>query len=245
MKAYILAAGLGTRLYPLTKKITKVMLPIGDKPLLWYQIKLLSYYGFSDIMINLHKNPQQITDYFGDGKNLGIQIHYSYENKLLGTSGSIKKAKPFFDNETFLVLYGDNLTNYNILKLFTFHKIKKGVATIGLYESNEPWTQGVVIKNKDGMVIKFVEKPKKEEVLSNEVNSGIYFFESKIFDYIPDKEFSDFGLDVFPKLIKNGSVFALNTSDYIQDIGTYKRYEKAKRDFLQGKVKFPFSLNEK
>lgn len=244
MKAYILAAGLGTRLYPQTKKTPKVMLPIDDKPLLWYQVKLLSYYGISDIMINLHKNPDIVTDYFKDGKKFGVKIQYSLEKRLLGTAVTIKKARGFFDEKTFLVFYGDNLTNYNIGKLFLFHKSKKGVATIGLYKSPEPWTQGVVIKKRDGRVTEFKEKPKKVEIRSNEVNSGIYFFESKVFDYIPDSRFSDFGHDVFPNLIQNEIVFALNTNDYVKDIGAKDRYQKAKKDFLQRKIKFPFSINE-
>lgn len=243
MKAYILSAGLGTRLYPQTLKTPKVMLPIGDKPLLWYQIKLLNFYKVTRVMINLHRNSDVITEYFGDGKKFGAKIFYANEDRLLGTAGSVNNAEDFFNEDTFLVFYGDNLTNFNINKLLTFHKKNMGIVTIGLYKNVKPWTAGMVIKDKNGKVKKFVEKPNRNNIESNEVSAGIYVFEPRIFKYFPKQNFSDFGHDIFPKLILKEKVFALNTLDYVQDIGTPKRYEKAKEDFKNGLIKFPFDNN--
>lgn len=243
MKAYILSAGLGTRLYPATHTIPKVMLPIDDRPLLWYQIQLAKFYGFDQIMINLHKNSDKITNYLGDGKNFGVSISYAYEKKLLGTAGSVKAAEKFFNNETFLVMYGDTLRMTNLKKLLEFHKKKKSICTVALYQTNEPWTQGIIEIDKNHKVVSFVEKPKKGEERSNLSNAGVLILEPAIFVYIRPNKFADFGVDVLPNLIKSEKVFATETDDYIQDIGTPERYVKAKKDFEKGKIKFPFKID--
>lgn len=244
MKAYILSAGLGTRLYPKTLKLPKVMLPVGGKPILWYQIKLAAFYGFTKIMINLHQNANIVTNYFGDGKNFGASIFYAAEKKLLGTAGSVKKAEKFLSRETFLVMYGDTFRTTNLKKLLEFHKEKAGVCTISLYKTKEPWTQGVVEINKNGQILEFSEKPKKGRVPSNLSNAGVMIFEPKIFDYIPPNKFSDFGFDIFPLLVKKEKVFGFKDNSYIQDIGTPERYRKAKDDFEKGKIQFPFNIKK-
>lgn len=242
MKAYILSAGLGTRLHPTTQTIPKVMLQIGSKPVLWYQIKLAAFYDFDEIMINLHQNANIVTRYFGDGKNFKARISYSFEKKLLGTAGAVKAAEKFFKGETFLVMYGDTLRTTNLKKLLDFHKEKGGVCTISLYEAKEPWTQGVVEIDKNGQILALVEKPKKDEEPSNLANAGVMIFEPKIFDNIPKNKFSDFGFDIFPTLVKKEKVYGFKDNSYIQDIGTPERYRKAKIDFAKGLIKFPFKI---
>jgi NDP-sugar pyrophosphorylase family protein len=243
MKAYLLSAGLGTRLLPLTKKTPKVMLPIGGKPLLWYQLQFLKFYGIYDVIINLHQNPEIVTNYFGDGKSIGMNITYALEKKLLGTAGSVKKSQNYFANEPFLVIYADTIRTIDINKLIKFHEVKKRAATIALYETNEPWTQGIVKVDKNDRIISLVEKPKnhKGDRLSN---AGIIIFEPLIFDYIPKNKFSDFGFDVLPKFIEFEQVYAYQTDCYIQDIGTPERYARAKNDFAKNKINFPFSIVE-
>jgi len=243
VRAYILSAGLGTRLYPITDKTPKVMLPIGQRPLLWYQIKLASFYGFDEIIVNLHKNAKKVSDYFGDGKDLQVKILYAYEKKLLGTAGSVKRAQNFFDKQTFLVLYGDTFRNTNLKKLCNFHLRKKGICTILLYQTDEPWTQGIIEINKNNQVLSFVEKPKRGKERSNLSNAGVLICEPKIFDYIQPDKFSDFGADVLPNLAKIERVFAVKTGDYTQDIGTPEHYQKAQDDFAKGKIKFPFKID--
>jgi len=243
MKAYILSAGLGTRLYPITKRTPKVMLPVGNKPLLWYQIMLAKCYGFDDILINLNRNKKQVTDYFKEGKKFGVKITYAFEKKLLGSAGSIKKAESFFKDEPFLVIYGDTLSNTNFKKLLKFHKNKKSMCTISLYETDEPWTQGIIEINKKNQVINFTEKPPKGKEKSKLSNAGVLIFNKEVFKYIPNGKFYDVGSDLLPKLIDTKKVFALNTNSYVLDIGTYARYEKVKQDILNNKVKFPFKIN--
>src|SRR5258708_3354248 len=144
MKAVILASGLGTRLKPLTDKTPKVMIKIGDKPLLWHHVNLLKTHGIKDIWINLHRYPEVIKKYFKDGIEFGVKINYSQESELLGTSGALRNPNSNIERELkksrFLVVYGDNLTDFNYSKLIKFHTKKKSLLTIGLYKAKEPWT---------------------------------------------------------------------------------------------------------
>lgn len=234
MKAVILAAGLGTRLRPLTDTMPKAMVDIAGHPLLWYHIQLLKHHGITDIWINLHWHPDKITDYFGDGSKFGVHLSYSYEKELLGTAGSLKNPlsdlASIIKQDKFLVIYGDNLTNFNLKKLISFHLQNNSFLTLGLYRSREPWTMGVVETTGQGMIKKIVEKPPKGEVTSNLVNAGIYVCEPEVINQIPDG-FSDFGQHTIPLLLTmNKRLFGLETSDYVQDTGTWQRLEKARRD---------------
>ncbi len=220
------------------------MLPIGGKHLLWYQLKLAQYFGFNEIIINLHKNSEVVTSYFGDGRKLGVKIFYAFEDKLLGTAGAIKAAESFLGKDTFLVMYGDTLVSVNLANLLDWHKAKGGVATILLYETREPWSQGVVRIDKDGQILDLVEKPPKGLEPSNLANAGVGFFEPKIFAYIPSNQFVDFGFDVFPVLVKQEKVYGVKDKAYVQDIGTPQRYQKARIDFEAGLVKFPFEIGD-
>ncbi|MDO8503800.1 MAG: nucleotidyltransferase family protein [bacterium] len=244
MKALILSAGPGTRLQPLIRNMPKVMVPIAKKPLLWYHIQLLKKHGIKDIWINLHWYPHSIKNYFGDGSKFGVKISYSYEKELLGTAGALKNPASGIENEfkksAFLVVYGDNLTNFDHTRLIQFHKRRRAFATIGLYKSPDPWTMGVVEINEQGKILKFVEKPPKEAVTTNTVSAGILVCEPELLDYIPDGA-SDFAFDIFPKLLKlRKPLFALNTGSYVQDCGTPGRLAKARRDFTTGKFDSTF-----
>lgn len=241
MKAVILSGGLGVRLRPLTNKIPKTMVNIDDKTLLWHHIYNLKKHGIKDVWIALQYLPQIVQDYFGDGSNYGIKIKYSIEKHPLGTAGALNnpdsEIKKDIQKESFIVIYGDNLTNYNLSKLISLHKKSTPILTVGLYESQEPWTMGVIEADKDGKIIRFVEKPPKEEIVTNTVSAGIIVCEPEIFNYIP-AGFSDFGFDIFPKLISlNKELYAFSTHSYVQDIGTPDRLTKARKDYKTGKVK--------
>lgn len=240
MKALVLSAGLGTRLRPLTNNKPKVMVTVGRKPILWYHIQLLKKYGIKDIWINLHYFPNIITRYFGDGSKFGVRISYSFEKELLGTSGALKnpdsKIEKAFGNGPFIVVYGDVLPNFNYKRLLDFHRKRKSVWTEGTHPSSEPWTKGVIKTDRDGRIIKFVEKGLKRELLSNQVRAGVMVCEPKILGYIPDG-FSDFGLNMAPKLMKlKLPMYAIDTKSYSKDIGTKERLKKAREDFKSGKT---------
>lgn len=232
VKAFILAAGLGTRLRPLGLDIPKVMVPIGGKPLLQHHFELLRQQGVREFIVNLHHLPEKITDYFGDGSRFGIHITYSHEPQLLGTAGAVKKKEAELRDGTFLVLYGDNLFRFELAPLLAFHREHGALATIALWESPEPWTGGVVETDAAGRVRRFVEKPDPKEVSTNLINAGIYLLEPAVLEAIPVGQFCDFGRDVFPKLLAEGKpLYAMKPDAYVQDIGTPERLAKAQRDY--------------
>jgi mannose-1-phosphate guanylyltransferase len=231
MKAMILAAGIGTRLRPLTDPVPKPMVPVLNTPVMEYSVKLLHKHGINEIVANTHYNSQVIRDYFGDGQAFGVKLKYSYEKELLGTAGGVKNNREFL-NESFFVLSGDALTDIDLTAMYKFHKENHALATIALKPVQNVSSFGVVVTNPSGRITAFQEKPKKQEALSNVVNTGIYLFEPEIFQFIPDG-FYDFGRELFPKLLAAGTnFFGYLTNDYWSDIGAIDAYKKAQRDAL-------------
>ena len=235
MKAFILGAGLGTRLRSLGMDLPKVMVPIGGRPLLQHHFELLRDQGISEFIVNLHYMPEKVRDYFGDGGALGVKITYSHEPELLGTAGGVKKMEAEMRDGPFLVFYGDNLVRFELAEMLNFHRERGALATIGLFASPEPWTGGVVETTADGRVLRFVEKPPREQVTSHLINAGIYILDPAALASIPAGEVFDFGKDLFPKLLaESRPLYALKPRAYIQDVGTPERLAKAQRDFEQG-----------
>src|SRR6266481_7304324 len=152
MKAFILAAGLGTRLRALGLDVPKVMVPIGGRPLLEHHLELFKRQGIKEVIVNLHYLPEKITSYFDDGSRFGVKITYSREPELLGTAGAVKKMERELLDGTFLVFYGDNLVRVEFAPLLEFHRAHQAVATVALFASNEPWTGGVVKTDSNGRV---------------------------------------------------------------------------------------------
>jgi mannose-1-phosphate guanylyltransferase len=235
MKAFILAAGLGTRLRALGLEVPKVMAPIGGKPLLERHLDLFKRQGIREFIINLHYLPKTVTSYFGDGSKFGVKIAYSHEPELLGTAGAVKKMEKELRDGAFIVFYGDNLVQVDFAPLVAFHQAHGAVATVALFASPEPWTGGVVKTDANGRVLRFVEKPDPKQVSTNLISAGIFVIEPPVLDVIPAAQFCDFGKDVFPKLLTEGRpVYAMKPKAYIQDVGTPERLAKAQRDFEQG-----------
>lgn len=237
-KAMVLAAGLGTRLRPLTDLISKPMAPIVNKPVMEHIIELLRENDFTEIVCNLHWYPEAIKDYFGDGSKWGVKITYSYESELLGTAGGVKKVEAFFENKAFLILSGDALTDINLKELFAFHKEKGGICTLALTEVEDPSQYGVVILDNNNRIMGFQEKPLMGEEKSKLANSGIYVFEPDIFRYIPSGSFYDFGRDLYPGLLeKNIPYYGYKHSRYWNDVGSFEEYQQGNFDALEGRVK--------
>ena len=235
MKAFILAAGLGTRLRSLGLDLPKVMVPVGGKPLLEHHLELFKRQGIHELIINLHYLPEKITDYFGDGSKFGVKVTYSREPELLGTAGAVKKMERELLDGTFVVFYGDNLVRVEFAPLIEFHRARQAVATVVLFASNEPWTGGVVETDSNGRVLRFVEKPDPKQVSTNLISAGIFVIEPSVLEMIPAGQFYDFGKDVFPKLLAEGRpVYAMKPEAYIRDVGTPERLAKAQYDFEQG-----------
>jgi len=239
-QAMILCAGFGTRLNELTKDTPKPMLELGDKPLLEHTILHLKKFGINKIIINLHYLPEKITSYFGNGDNFGVEIAYSYEDQPLGTAGAIKKVEnKLAESENFLVIYGDVLSDLNYSDFLAFHKSKENsLASIIVHERAK--SNSIVEIDDNNKVIKFIERPSEEQLKfksQNWVNSGIYCFDKKVLELIPEG-FSDFPKEIFPKIMLTESLYALALSAYRCAVDSEERYSMLKLDYKNGKIKF-------
>ncbi|MCE1248547.1 MAG: NDP-sugar synthase [Firmicutes bacterium] len=244
MKAMILAAGEGTRLYPLTYTLPKPMVPVINRPVMEHIILHLAKHGFDEIIVNLHFLPEHIENYFHDGSRLGVKIIYSHEMKPLGTAGGVKNVEDLFD-DTFMVVGGDDLSDINLTEVLEFHKKSHSLATIALSRVEDVSSYGVVVTDEKGKIIEFQEKPSKEEAKSEWVNTGVYFFEPAILDLIPKGEFYDFGRQLFPKLKDDKSPFyGFRTKGYWKDVGNLNEYRQTQLDCLGEKVKINFPGKE-
>lgn len=237
MKAMIMAAGVGSRLMPLTTQIPKPMIPMANVPLMESIVTLLHTYGFDDLICNLHYHADNISSYFGSGSRFGVSMQYSLEDELMGTAGGVKNCEWFLD-DTFVVISGDALTDIDLGALLKAHQQKGALATIALKEVQQVEHFGVVITDDQGKIERFQEKPRAEEALSHLANTGIYVFEPEIFKYIPTRQFYDFGKQVFPHLVKTGAPFyGIPVNDYWCDVGNISTYCQAHADILQQRVK--------
>lgn len=247
MKAIILAAGKGERLGKLTRSIPKPMLKIKKKAILEYNIEWLRDFGIKDIYINLHHLSDVIKNYFNDGKKWNVNIQYSYEPKLLGTAGAVRKiAEDYWikgsggedkyssypgHHNPFLVVYGDNLFEYDLKEIMNFHERKKGIATVAIYEKDNVNQSGIVLLNDKNRIMKFIEKPRPDEVVSHLVNTGLYILESEVLEYISPDKVLDFGKDVFPQMIQNDeNIFGVIFKGGLTAIDTPFLYKKIKGD---------------
>lgn len=233
MKALILAAGLGTRLRPLTETIPKPLLPIAGKPLLAYHLDSLSRCGITDVLINTHYLHEKIEDFVLEAKKdfPDLNIQTSFEAELLGSAGTLKENREFFKNEEdFLIVYGDNLTNINYQNLLEIHEKEKGLVTIASYFEEHPESKGIISFDEKNRILKFIEKPKGNQVISNYANAGIYVLNKKVFEYLKqlDKEPLDFGHDFFPFLLgKDEDMYVYKMNEILLDIGNIENYNKS------------------
>jgi NDP-sugar pyrophosphorylase family protein len=241
-KAMILAAGEGSRLGPLTSEIPKPLLPVGDEPIIVHQLKWLRYHGVAEVAINLHHLGEKIQNELGDGSKFSMRIYYSYEEKLLGTAGGVKRMERLF-NDTFFIIYGDMFTVMNLSEMAEVHRQKKALLTLALFNTLKPWEVGIVEIDNDYELLSFTEKPPKGTEKSNLFNGGIYVVEPGIFHYIPESMYYDFGHDVFPHLIAEKIPvygYVLKPEDYLIDIGTIENYRQVNEDIKTGKCKIDF-----
>ncbi len=233
MQAVILAGGKGTRLG--NDEIPKVMIRIGEIPILQYQIALLQRHGVTDVIFCVKHLPEKIREYFGDGKRFGVSITYSEEKEFLGTAGAVKFAEKKIKND-FILLYGDVMLNINFSKLVEYHKNKGGLATLVVHESDHPHDSDLVGIDSENRVRKFW-RPKPNEKFRNLTNAAVHVMNKSILRYVEKNTKLDFGKDVFPKLIESGvPIYGYITDEYIKDMGTSERLEKVRKDYENGKI---------
>ena len=231
-----MAGGEGTRLRPLTCDVPKPMVPILNRPVMEYTIKLLKKFNIKDISVTLAYLPSAVTEYFEDGKEWGVNLNYFIEETPLGTGGSVKNAGEHLDG-TFIVISGDALTDLDLDKAVDFHKAKGSKATLVLKRESIPLEYGVIITDDSGRIIRFLEKPSWGEVFSDTINTGIYILEPEVLDYYKRGENFDFSKDLFPKLLRdNVPMYGYITGDYWCDIGDLESYKRTQFDMLDGKV---------
>ena len=237
VRAYVMAAGLGTRLYPLTGLTSKPMVPILNRPVMEHLLNLLRRHGVTEIAANLHYHPEKIRSYFGDGADFGVELRYNLEERLLGTAGGANAFREFLAGSTFLVTSGDGLTDIDLTAFLAAHRAGGGIATMAVKEVADPSLYGVVVHDDAWRVVGFQEKPPREEALSNLCNCGIYAFEPEILDYVPPGEFVDWAKDVFPALLADERPFhAWELESYWNDVGNIEQYRIGNFDALLGRV---------
>ncbi|EPR13185.1 mannose-1-phosphate guanyltransferase [Ruminiclostridium papyrosolvens] len=244
MKAVIMAGGEGSRLRPLTCNRPKPMVPIANKPVMEHIIELLKKYGIRDIAVTLQYMPEKIKDYFGDGREYGVNLKYFTEDVPLGTAGSVKNAEEFLD-ETFIVISGDALTDINLQEALEFHKKNRSIATLVLKKVECPIEYGVVVTAADGKIRRFLEKPSWGEVFSDTVNTGIYVLSPEVLKYFEKGVVFDFSKDLFPILLrKEEPMYGFVTQDYWCDIGDLDAYVGVHTDILDKKVNISINARE-
>ncbi len=237
MKGVIMAGGKGTRLRPLTYHIPKPMVPLLQTPVMEYIIEHLKNHGIYEIAVTTGYLGDDIKRYFGDGSLWDIKLTYFDEISPLGTAGSVKNAEAFLD-EPFVIISGDVLTDINLTEAIAFHENKCAALTIMMKKVSNPFGYGILSTNHEGRVSQFLEKPKREEVFSTYINTGIYIVDPKIFHFIPAGEFFDFSKDLFPRLLaQDEGVYGYLADGYWSDIGTLPQYQQTRVDMLNQRVK--------
>jgi mannose-1-phosphate guanylyltransferase/phosphomannomutase len=237
VKAVVMAGGEGTRLRPLTSNQPKPMVPIVGKPCMEHIVELLRTHGFEDVIVTVAFLPQAIRTYFGDGESLGLKIEYSVEESPLGTAGSVRLASDKLD-ETFLVISGDALCDFDLTKLVDFHRKREAAVTIGLKSVENPLEFGIVVTDSEGRVERFLEKPSWSQVFSDTINTGVYVLEPEVLRHVPDDRPFDFSKELFPLLLEMGRpLYGLPMDGYWQDIGNLDQYRQANFDALEERVR--------
>jgi mannose-1-phosphate guanylyltransferase len=240
MKAILLAGGKGTRLRPLTVHTPKPIVPIFNRPFLYYQIdQLLQVPEIDEVILSLNYQPRRIEEILGEGEGLGIRIRYVVEPMPLGTGGAIRYAGDQL-TESVVVFNGDVLTQVDVRAVLALHRERKAKATIVLTPVDNPRAYGLVETDGDGNIQRFLEKPGEDEITCNTINAGIYVLEPDTFDRIPKDTAWSIERSYFPSLIERGETFvAYVDNGYWIDIGTPAKYLQVHRDIMDGRYAAP------
>ncbi|MBN2437585.1 MAG: nucleotidyltransferase family protein [Deltaproteobacteria bacterium] len=232
MRALLLAAGLGTRLRPITDKIPKCLVPICGKPLLGYWLDLLLPNGIDRILINTHYLPGAVHSYIASSP-WKDSIELVHEHELLGTGGAVLRNRNFFRNESFLVTHADNLTRFDTLNFLKAHACRpSGVEiTMMTFDTDIPKTCGIVEQDEHGIVTAFHEKSASPP--GNRANAAVYIFEPPVLDFLAGigREVIDLSLEVLPHYVALRGIQTYHNTDYHRDIGSLESLDCAEREF--------------
>lgn len=243
----LLAAGVGSRLEPLTTQVPKPLVPIANVPVMEHILRLLKAHGINEVYANLHYLPHKITEYFGDGGKLGMKLTCRYEEQLSGDAGGVRSMKEHLTDGTFIVVMGDLLTDADLSSIIKEHKDKKALASIALKRVDDVTRFGIVVQNEEGFITGFQEKPKVEDALSDLASTGIYILEPDVFSHIPETGEFGFGRQLFPQLVAKGlPVLGIEMAKgtYWSDVGAIPQYLESNFDALDGIVKLQTNIEE-
>ena len=244
MIGIIIAGGAGTRLRPLTYVRPKPLIPVVNRPFLEYQVALLKRHGIDEIVFCTNYMADQIAGHFGDGSRFGVRMRYAIEETPLGTAGAIKNAQTLAGRDTFVVLNGDVLTDFDISSIVAFHREKQALVTLTLKEVPSPSPYGVIVTDNDGRVLEFREpsEAQKKLLASNpnieptgvdHINAGIYVMEPEALDRIPSGRPVSIERETYPMLLAEGAPFyAIARDGYWLDIGRPAQYRQATNAIL-------------
>lgn len=224
MKAFLLAAGHGTRLRPITDNLPKCLVPIQGTPMLAIWLRLCRQLGIREVLINLHAHADTVREFLGRFTSADLRVHVVEESQLLGSAGTLRANRNWVESEDlFWVFYGDVLHCADLPRMLHLHRKRGPVATLGVYEVPDPSRCGIVTVNAENIIEEFVEKPQQPS--SNLAFSGLMIGTPALLEVIPDRIPSDIGFDVLPKLKRRMLAFPIK--DYLIDVGTLENYEKA------------------
>jgi mannose-1-phosphate guanylyltransferase len=226
--AVILAGGKGTHLKPLTDKTPRSMLEVNGKPILQYNIELCKKYGIKNIILSVGYMREQIMKYFGDGTKFDVHITYLEEKEPLGTAGALRLLKEQV-TETFVLMNGDELKDVNLAKLYQAHMESNAKVTIALTTVEDPSVYGVALLD-GNRIVRFVEKPKKEDAPSMLISAGLYLVEPAVIALVPEGH-AMIEYDVFPKLAKEGVLYGYPISGQWYDTSTMELLQKASKQW--------------
>ena len=223
MKAFLLAAGPGSRLRPITDTVPKCLVPIRGTPMLSIWLELCKHFGIEEVLINVNAHAASVCEFLRRETH-GPRVRVVVEEQLLGSAGTLRANRDWVVwDEFFWVFYADVLNRADLKGMLQMHRKRKPAATLGVYEVPDPRRCGIVMADRDGVIQQFVEKP--EHPAGNLAFSGLMIGTAEVLDVIPDVTPADIGFHVLPQL--TGRMLAYSISDYLLDIGTMENYEKA------------------
>jgi mannose-1-phosphate guanylyltransferase len=231
MKAFLLAAGVGSRLRPITDMTPKCMLAIGGQPLLDIWLDAFARAGVDEVLVNLHHLPDVVRNHLKAraGSLQPPAVRTVFEPELLGSAGTLAANRAWVgEEEMFLACYADNLTDFDLRSLAETHRAHAAIATLTVFHSERPSAGGVVELDATGTVVGFTEKP--SQPVSDLVNAGMYAFHPRVLDEIGGPPPRDIGYDLLPRLV--GRAKAMAVEGYFRDVGTVDAYRRVQQEWL-------------
>lgn len=228
MKAFLLGAGVGSRLRPLTDHTPKCLVPVRGRPLLAIWFDALVRHGVSEVLLNTHHLPGRVREFVETSTPTGLRVTLFHEERLLGSAGTVAANRDFVAGESsFFVIYADNLTDVDLTDFRRYHEARPSPFTLGLFHTPQPRECGIASLDAGGRVVAFEEKP--SQPVGDLANAGLYLAGPEVFDLIPKQPLADFGFDVLPKLV--GRMYGYTIPGFFCDLGTPERLAWAREEW--------------